>query len=94
MIFMICASWGDSFGVSGEQRSISDVFQSAVQHNHSFETDTSSTVRIGSVFEAFDVVLNSCRVDSLEDSSLFKHFWFVDSLSSRKDFFSSHEEIE
>ena len=88
------SSWCNSFRISGEQRSVSDVLQSTIQHHHSFKSNSSSSVRVGSISETFDVVLDSCRVDSLENSSFLEQLWFMNPLSSRKDLFSSHEEVK
>ena len=82
IIFYRQPSWSNTFGVTREQRTVSDVLQGAVQHHNSFKTDSSSTVRISSVSEAFNIVLDGRRVNSFGYSSFFKHNGVMNPLSS------------
>lgn len=51
-------------------------------------------MRIGTVTESINIILNSVNINSAFLSSLGQKRWFMDSLSARSDFFSSHEKIE
>lgn len=82
-----------SFGVAGEERCVTDVLEAAEEHHHSLQTDSTTSVGIGSVLEGLEIVGDSLRVNSFRDSSLFQQDRVVDPLSSRQDFLSSHEEI-
>lgn len=79
---MSSSLWSDSARVSWEHRSSSNVAQGAVEHDDSFKTDTEASVRISTVFETVNVILDSLNLDSLVFSSLGKEIWLVDSLSS------------
>lgn len=83
----------DSFRISWEKRSVSDVLQPTEQHNDSFESNSSSTVWIGSVFETVNIIFNSFWINSFSNSSLSKDNWVMNSLSATQNFLSSHEEI-
>jgi hypothetical protein len=76
------ASRGDPFGVSGEQRCVSNVLECAVQHDYSFQTDASAAVGVGAVAEALNIVVDGGWVDALRDGSLPQHFGVVDTLGA------------
>lgn len=63
-------SWGDSFRVTREQRSIADVLQATVQHYDALQTDTSAAMGICSVLETLDVVFDCVGIYALFDCSL------------------------
>ena len=86
-------SGGDTFGVTREQTWVTDILEVAVEHDHSLKSDTSSTMRVGSVPEAVDVVFQGDGVKPLSNGSLFHKLWVVNSLSSWEDLFTSHEEV-
>jgi hypothetical protein len=48
---------------------------------------------ISSIFEGVNVGLDGFNLNSFYNSSFFKDFWIVDSLGSRDDFLTSHENI-
>lgn len=50
-------------------------------------------MRVSSVFEAVNIVLNGFWVNSFLDGSLSKNDRVMNSLGPAEDFFSSHEEI-
>lgn len=83
----------DSLGISREQSTLSNVTQSAVEHDDSFETDTDTTVGVSTVFERFDVIFNGIDLNAAFSSSLGQEFRIVNSLSTTGNFFTSHEEI-
>jgi hypothetical protein len=86
-------SRGNSLGVTGEQGCVSDVLESQVEHNHSFEADSSTSVRVGSVFEAVDVVLDGLRVNSALLSSLLQDIGVMNPLGPTHNFLPSHKEV-
>ena len=86
-------SGSNSFGVSWEQGSISNILKGTIKHDNSFKTNTSSSVREGSVSEAVNVVFDCAWVDFAFDSSLLKNLRVMDSLGATENLFTSHEEI-
>ena len=79
--------------VSWEEGGLADVLQVAEEFHDSFETEASSSVVGGSIFERFDVALNRLWLDAFLYGLLCKQLWFVDSLCTGCDFLTSHEEI-
>jgi len=83
----------DTLGISREHAGIANISQIAEQHDHTFQADTTSTVRVRTVAEAFDVIFNSHWVNAAFHGTFLQHLRIMDSLSTRGDFFTTHEEV-
>ena len=90
---MDTGSGSNSLRVTREQRWVTDVLEAAVKHHNSFKTESTSTVRIGTVFHGLEVVVDGLGVNSLLNCSLFQENWVVNTLSTWQDFLTSHEEV-
>jgi hypothetical protein len=65
----------------------------AVELDDSLHAKTGTTMSWGTVLEGVNVVLDGVDWDFKMLGSLDEHLWDVDSLSSRSDLLTSHEEI-
>lgn len=63
----------DTLGISREHAGIANVSQIAEQHDHAFQADTASTVRVRTVAEAFDIIFNSQWVNAAFHGTFLQH---------------------
>lgn len=81
--------------VSREERGPSNVLKIKEKHDDSLETDTSTGMRGSAVSKSIDVVLKTQRlgINLVGSHSLLEELGVVDSLGSRQNLLSSHEEV-
>lgn len=92
-LMMKDSSRSESLGVSGEQRALSDVSDTAVELDDTLKTNTTATVRRAAILECVDVLLDCSNRNLVMGGTLSQELRFVNSLSSRCNLFTSHEEI-
>ena len=82
-------------GIAREQGSQTDVRQSQEEHDNAVQTQTTTGVRRTSLTESVEVVLEALLVgvDALVDHGSLQLLDVVDTLSSRHDLFTAHEEV-
>lgn len=82
-----------TLGVTGEQGNATNVAQVEVEENDTLQSDSSASVWWGTHAEGIDVVLDRLWVDLVLLGALDQKFSIVDTLSSRKNLLTTHEEI-
>ena len=75
-------SWSESLGVSGEQRALSNISDTAVELDDTLETNTAATMGRGSILERVNVFLDGRNGDLVCSGSLSEELGVVDTLGT------------
>lgn len=88
-------SWTQTLGVTGEQRSQTDVRQAEEEHNNTVQAETTAGVRRAALAESIEVILEALlvRLKALGAHRLLELLDIVDTLGTRHDFLATHEEV-
>jgi hypothetical protein len=92
MLFMR-SSGLDPAGVPGEEGSVADIAQSAVQHHDPLEPEPRPPVRECAVPERVDVVRQGLHSNAALGGPLFEHLGVVDPLGAGGDLLAPHENV-
>jgi hypothetical protein len=85
----------ETLGVTGEQRSQTDVRQAKEEHNNTVEAETTTSVRGTTLAESIEVILEAflVRLETLGAHGLLQLLDIIDTLSTGHDLLATHEEI-
>jgi len=83
----------DAVGVAREERHATNVTQVKVKEDDTLQTDSSTSVWWGTHAEGINVVLDCSGIDIMSLATLDQKVGVVDTLSSRQDLLTTHEEI-
>lgn len=88
-------SRAQTLGVTGEQRSQTNVRQAKEEHDNTVQTETTTGVRRAALAESVEVVLEALlvRLETLSAHRLFQLLDIVDTLGTGHDLLTTHEEV-
>ena len=79
--------------VSWEERCFADVMEATEELNDALEAETCSCVHRSTVLKRIDVIFDLLDRYASGLGPLSKHYWVMNTLSSARDFFTTHEKV-
>ena len=90
---LLQCSGREPLGVPREERGLADVMKAAEELNDTLETEASTSMCWRTIAERLDIVLNRLNRDVVGLCTLSKHNWIMNTLGTRGDLLTTHEEI-